>query len=137
MHTGQALGLLAGAVGAGDGDAGIKLYAGQGDIDMQAQSDSMTFAAKELVRLISANSHIDFAAAKSITLCTEAGASVTIEGGNITFACPGTISIKASSKSFTGPERTGYALPMFPRSVCKECLMKALRAGSPFAIQNG
>jgi uncharacterized protein involved in type VI secretion and phage assembly len=133
MHTGQALGLLAGAVGAGDGDAGIKLYAGQGDIDMQVQSDSMTFAAKELVRLISANSHIDFAAAKSITLCTEAGASVTIEGGNITFACPGTISIKASSKSFTGPTRTGYPLPGFPRSICKECLMKAMSSGSPFA----
>jgi type VI secretion system secreted protein VgrG len=133
MHTGQALGLLAGAVSAGDGNSGIKLYAGQGDIDMQAQSDTMTFAAKELVRLISANSHIDFAAAKSITLCTEAGASLTIEGRNITFACPGTISIKASSKSFTGPTNSAYPLPGFPRSICKECLMKAMRSGSPFA----
>jgi type VI secretion system VgrG family protein len=116
MHAGQAVGLLAGAVGAGEGNTGIKLYAGQGDIDLQAQSDTMTFAAKELVKLISANSHIDFAAAKSITLCTEAGASITIEGGNITFACPGTLSIKASSKSFTGPASLGYPLPTLPRS---------------------
>jgi uncharacterized protein (DUF2345 family) len=116
MHSGQALGLLAGAVGAGEGNTGIKLYAGQGDIDMQAQSDTMTFAAKELVKLISANSHIDFAAAKSITLCTEGGASLTMEGGNITFACPGTISIKAASKSFTGPTSNGYGLPRFPKT---------------------
>jgi uncharacterized protein involved in type VI secretion and phage assembly len=132
MHSGQALGLLAGAVGAGKGNAGIKLYAGQGDIDMQAQSDTMTFAAKELVRLISANSHIDLAAAKSITLCTEAGASLTIEGGNITFACPGTISIKASSKSFTGPTSTDYPLPVFPRSICVACLKKSLTAAPAF-----
>ncbi|TCS32895.1 Rhs element Vgr protein [Paucimonas lemoignei] len=119
VHSGQAIGLLAGAVGAGDGDVGIKLYAGQGDVDMQAQSDTMTFAAKELVRLISANSHVDFAAAKSIELCTEGGASLKIEGGNITFACPGKISIKAASKSFTGPARLNYALPQMPRGEFK------------------
>lgn len=137
VHSGQAIGLLAGAVGAGEGGAGIKLYAGQGDVDLQAQNDAMTFAAKELVKLVSANSHIDFAAAKSIELCTEGGASLRIEGGNITFACPGTISIKASSKSFTGPTRMNYGMPKFPRSVCKECLLKAMQVGSPFAVQNG
>jgi type VI secretion system secreted protein VgrG len=132
MHSGQAIGLLAGAVGAGEGNTGIKLYTGQGDVELQAQSDTMTFAAKELVRLISANSHIDFAAAKSITLCTEAGASLTIEGGNITFACPGTISIKASSKSFTGPTSSDYSLPAFPRSICVACLKKSLAAAPAF-----
>jgi uncharacterized protein (DUF2345 family) len=132
VHTGQAIGLLAGAVGAGEGNTGIKLYAGQGDVDLQAQSDTMTFAAKELVKLISANSHIDFGAAKSITLCTEAGASLTIEGGNITFACPGTISIKASSKSFTGPTNADYSLPAFPRSICVACLKKSLAAAPAF-----
>jgi type VI secretion system secreted protein VgrG len=134
MHSGQALGILAGAVGAGDGNSGIKLYAGEGDIDMQAQSDTMTFAAKELVKLISANSHIDFAAAKSITLCTAEGASLTIEGGNITFACPGTISVKASTKTFTRPTSMNYPLSSFPRSICKECLKKALATGQVFSI---
>ncbi|MGZ3241537.1 MAG: type VI secretion system Vgr family protein, partial [Burkholderiaceae bacterium] len=79
MHSGQAVGILAGAVSAGDGDTGIKLFAGQGDIDLQAQSDTMTFASKDLMKFISANSHIDFAAAKSIELCTEQGASLKIE----------------------------------------------------------
>ncbi len=134
VHSGQAIGVLAGAVGAGDGDAGIKLYAGQGDVDLQAQSDAMTFAAKELVKLVSANSHVDFAAAKSIELCTEGGASLKIEGGNITFACPGKISIKASSKSFTGPTKQDYALPMMPRSSCKNCILNAVKQGAPGII---
>ncbi|WP_460839262.1 type VI secretion system Vgr family protein [Noviherbaspirillum agri] len=119
IHSGQAIGLLAGAVSAGEDNAGIKLYAGQGDIELQAQSDEMTFAARELVKIASSNSHVDFAAAKSITLCTEGGASLTIAGGNITFACPGTISIKAGSKSFGGPERMNYRLIQMPRGEFK------------------
>jgi type VI secretion system secreted protein VgrG len=116
IHSGQAIGLLAGAVGAGEGDTGIQLYAGQGDVQLQAQSDEMTLAARDLVRLISTNSHVDFAAAKSIVICTEGGASLTIEGGNITFACPGTISVKGASKSFAGPVKAGYVLPQMLQS---------------------
>jgi uncharacterized protein (DUF2345 family) len=101
---------------------------------MQAQNDAMTLAAKEMVRLISASSHVDFAAAKSIELCTEGGASLKIEGGNITFACPGKISIKAGSKSFTGPTNMNYTLPRFPKSVCKRCKRSAAGSGSPFSL---
>ncbi|WP_292933024.1 type VI secretion system Vgr family protein [Noviherbaspirillum sp.] len=116
LHSGQAIGLLAGAVSAGEDNTGIKLYAGQGDVELQAQSDEIRLAAKELVKLASVSSHVDFAAAKNITLCTEGGASVTIEGGNITFACPGTISIKGASKSFAGPTRMNPQLPELPAS---------------------
>ena len=134
IHSGQAIGLLAGAVGADDDGSGIKLYAGQGDVQLQAHSDAMTFAAHDLVRLISANSHVDFAAAKRIEICTEGGASLTIEGGNITFACPGTISIKAASKRFAGPASHSYGLPRFPKSICKRCKRNAAGSGSPFSV---
>ncbi|QDZ30389.1 DUF2345 domain-containing protein [Noviherbaspirillum sp. UKPF54] len=116
LHTGQALGLLAGAAGAGDGNTGIQLYAGQGDVELQAQDDGITLAAKETVKLASTSGHVDFAAAKSITLCTEGGASMTIEGGNITFACPGTISIRAASKSFGGPANICRDMPAWSTS---------------------
>ncbi len=116
MHSGQAIGLLAGAVGPGDDGSGLKLFAGQGDVELQAQSDELTLAAKELVKLVSADSHIDFAAAKSIVLCTEGGASLTLEGGNVSFECPGTISMKSGSKEFGGPERNQFLLPVLPNS---------------------
>lgn len=130
IHSGQAIGLLAGV----NGEGGIKLYAGQGDVQLQAHSDAMSFAAKEAVRIASANSHVDFAAAKSITLCTAGGASLTIEGGNITFACPGTLSVKAASKSFGGPARMNPVLPKFPNAICKRCKRNAAAAGAPFSL---
>ena len=106
IHTGQAIGVLAGAVAAGDKAAGkgITLIADQGDIEIQAQADTLQVAAKQDVSIQSKTAHIDWAAAKRIVLSTAGGASITIEGGNITTECPGTITIKAGTKSFVGAE---------------------------------
>jgi type VI secretion system secreted protein VgrG len=84
---------------------------------------------------VSANAHVDWAAAKKISLSTAGGANITIEGGNITVQCPGKIMIHAGTKKFSGPERLKYPLPTLPRSVCVECLLKSRASGSPFAIK--
>jgi uncharacterized protein (DUF2345 family) len=100
---------------------------------MQAQNDLIEIAAKGLVNIMSAHAHIDWAAAKRIVLCTAGGASITIEGGNIIIECPGTITIRASVKSFLGPQGTRYPMPQMPKSVCVECLKNAAASGSPLA----
>ena len=92
----------------------------------------MAFQAKDDLNLVSIMEHIDFAAGKRIVIATEGGASITIDGG-ITVECPGTITVHASKKSFAGPTRGDYGLPTFPQTVCKECLLAAMKAGSPFA----
>ncbi|MFV5216168.1 type VI secretion system Vgr family protein [Azonexus caeni] len=112
IHTGQAIGLVAGAIRPGEGNTGIKLIAAKDDIDLQAQSDEMKFQAKQDLRIVSANAHVDFAAAKKIHLAVKGGASITIDGG-ITVQCPGTITVHASKKKFSGPVRENYALPRF------------------------
>lgn len=132
IHTGQAIGLVAGAIEPGDGNCGITIIAGKDDIDLQAQSDEMKFQAKQDMKLVSASAHIDFAAAKKIHLAVEGGASITIDGG-ITVQCPGTITVQASKKKFSGPVSQNYALPQFPQNVCVECMLKAMQSGSPFA----
>lgn len=132
IHAGQAIGLVAGAIRAGDGNTGIKLIAAKDDIDLQAQSDEMKFQAKKEMKLVSVNAHIDFAAAKRIHLAVEGGASITIDGG-ILVQCPGTITVHASKKTFSGPASQNYALPQFPQSVCVECLLKAMKSGSALA----
>ncbi|MBS1130014.1 MAG: Rhs element Vgr protein [Proteobacteria bacterium] len=132
IHSGQAIGLLAGAINPGDGNTGLKLIAAKDDIDLQAQSDEMKFLAKKDIKLVSATQHIDFAAAKKIHLAVQGGASITIDGG-ITVQCPGTITVHASKKSFTGPEKGDYALPVFPQNVCIECMLAAMKSGSPFS----
>jgi type VI secretion system secreted protein VgrG len=116
IHSGQAIGVLAGAVNPGEGKVGLQLIAGKGAIDYQAQADELKLQARDQVNVISANAHIDWAAAKSISLSTAGGANITIAGGNITVQCPGKITIKAGTKNFSGPDRLTYPLPNLPNS---------------------
>jgi type VI secretion system secreted protein VgrG len=135
LHTGQAVGVLGGAVAPGLNGMGIELIAAQGAMTIQAQGDTMAVQARDMVSVISANAHIDWAAAKSITLSTAGGANITIAGGNITVQCPGKITVHAGKKSFLGPERLDWPLPVLPRAICLDCLMKALRSGSALAVK--
>ncbi|MCC7682689.1 DUF2345 domain-containing protein, partial [Janthinobacterium sp. FW305-128] len=132
LHAGQAIGVLGGVVKAGENDIGLQMIAASQSIDVQAQADVLNVQAREEVNVISANAHVDWAAAKSIRLSTAGGANITIEGGNITIQCPGKITVYAGRKSFIGPTRLAYPLPALPASVCKACLLAALRSGSPF-----
>ena len=103
IHTGQAIGVLGGAIKPGQGaGTGLSLLAAQGKVSLQAQAGPMQVAAKKDLKLQTANAHIDWAAAKKITLATSGGASIVIEGGNITVQCPGKITVKAGKKSFVG-----------------------------------
>ncbi|PHV22403.1 type VI secretion system tip protein VgrG [Janthinobacterium sp. BJB446] len=130
LHTGQAIGMLGGAVKAGEGDAGVQLIAAQGTIDAQAQGDTLRLQACDEVNVISANAHVDWAAAKSIRLSTAGGANITIEGGNITIQCPGKITVFAGKKSFVGPTRAPYVMPPLPSSTCKSCILSAMQQGA-------
>jgi len=135
IHTGQAIGVLGGSVKAGEGNIGLQMIAAKDANVFQALRDKATIQARDEVNVISANSHIDWAAAKSISLSTAGGANITIDGGNITVQCPGKITVHAGRKSFTGPERLDYVLPRLPREVCVECLLKALKAGSALSLK--
>ncbi|MDO8032789.1 type VI secretion system Vgr family protein [Janthinobacterium sp. SUN128] len=130
LHTGQAIGMLGGAVKAGESDAGVQLIAAQGIIDAQAQGDTLRLQARDEVNVISANAHIDWAAAKSIRLSTAGGANITIESGNITIQCPGKITVFAGKKSFVGPTRAPYVMPPLPSSTCKSCILSAMQQGA-------
>jgi uncharacterized protein (DUF2345 family) len=135
MHTGQAIGMLAGAVKAGEGGAGLRMIAAKDAVEMQAQSDVLKVQARDEVSIVSANAHVDWAAAKRISLSTADGANITIEGGNITVQCPGKILIQAAKKSFLSPEQAPFPFPTMPHTICKDCLLLAAKAGSPFVAK--
>jgi uncharacterized protein (DUF2345 family) len=132
VHTGQAIGVLGGAVKAGEGGMGLQLIAAKDAIEIQAQGDELKVQARDDVNVISANAHIDWAAAKSISLSTAGGANITIAGGNIMVQCPGKITVHAGKKSFGAPEQMNYKLPILPQSVCIECLAKRAAQRSAF-----
>ncbi|AKJ30904.1 type VI secretion system Vgr family protein [Caldimonas brevitalea] len=117
LHTGQAIGVLAGSVKAGQGAAGtgLTLVAGQGNIDVQAQADALQVAAHQQIDIKSKNAHIDWAAVKKITLATAGGASITIDANGIVTQCPGKITVHAGKKSFAGPQHVSYDMPLMPK----------------------
>ncbi|PQO87891.1 type VI secretion system tip protein VgrG [Massilia phosphatilytica] len=133
IHTGLAIGVLGGAVKAA---IGLQFIAAKDAVDIQAQHDELKMQARDEVNVISANAHIDWAAAKRISLSTAGGANIMIEGGNIMVQCPGKITIQASKKNLESPTKISYPLPALPTSICVECLKKARNAGSPFVLRS-
>jgi len=113
IHSGQAIGVLGGVIQAGQEAAGkgLTLIAAQGDTVLQAQAGPLQVASQGTLTVQSASAHIDWASAKKITLSTASGANITLEGGNITVQCPGTITVKAGTKSFAGGGSESYSMP--------------------------
>jgi len=132
VHSGQAIGLLAGAQKA-DAEAGLSIIAGSDDLDFQAQHDELRVQAKDGLKIASTDKTVEFAAQKKIRFATAQGASITLQNGDITFECPGKITYRAVQRKLAGPVKGSFPLPQFPNSVCIPCMLKALRAGSPVA----
>ncbi|QCO66885.1 type VI secretion system tip protein VgrG [Luteimonas yindakuii] len=130
IHTGQAIGLLAAAVEGQTEANTLSLVSGEGELDLQAQNDQVRLRSRDQLRIVSANAEVDLAAGRTIHLATAGGASLTIEGGNITIACPGTIKVHAAKKSFVGPTSLERELVQF-QPVCIDCILKAAIAGTP------
>ena len=115
-HTGQAIGVLAGAIQPGPDAAGIGLsfIAAQGDLTAQAQAGTMQLAARDTVRLQSASRHIDWSAAQRVVLAVAGGASLTIDASGITVQCPGKLTVQAGRKSFVGAASVNTQLDPLP-----------------------
>ncbi|MFC3551862.1 type VI secretion system Vgr family protein [Lysobacter cavernae] len=145
IHAGQAIGWLANAVkpGASSHDAtnasaatvALSLVAAQGQLEFEAQHGIAKLQSREQLKIVSANAQVELAAGKTVHLATAGGASMTIEGGNITIACPGTITVHAGKKAFVGPVNESFALPKFPDSVCEECIKRAAVAAQAFVVR--
>ncbi|GJH36086.1 type VI secretion system tip protein VgrG [Paraburkholderia hospita] len=96
-------------------NAGMKLFAARGKIEIQAHTDNIELTAQKTLRLLSATETIEAAANQEILL-TSGGAYIRITSGNIEIHAPGNIDIKGSQHSFNGPASTTYPLPALPTS---------------------
>lgn len=97
---------------------GINLTAAKGTFTASALTDGMDLFAKQRVRVASESADIQLAAKTKIVL-NSGGASLEIEGGNMTFHCPGAFKIKAASFAFVGPGSVPTSLPSLPKSSLK------------------
>ncbi|CAJ5365481.1 Rhs element Vgr protein [Burkholderia pseudomallei] len=131
VHSGQGIGWLAGANGAQG--VGMSVIAGKDDLALQAQHDLMALRARDDLRVASIGADVEIAAKQTVRLAVSGGAHLTIEGGNVTFGCPGSLVVHAAQHTFVGPDQLAPALPQFPEKVCVECLKHAMQSGSALA----
>ncbi|MFA5983581.1 MAG: type VI secretion system Vgr family protein [Methylococcaceae bacterium] len=80
---------------------GIKAIAANGPVSVQAHTGALEILADQAITITSVNNRIDLKANSQITL--QAGqTTITLNGGNITFTCPGQFSAKGGQHPFSG-----------------------------------
>ncbi|HEV2609856.1 MAG TPA: type VI secretion system tip protein VgrG, partial [Noviherbaspirillum sp.] len=95
--------------------AGIKLFAGKGKVQIQAQDDNIEITARKDVRIASIAANINIGTPNSLTL-TAGGCQIRMSGGTIDIKAPGPVNIHGSIKHLTSPAGGSYsgALPAVP-----------------------
>ena len=92
---------------------GIQAIAGNGPVSLQAHTDQLEILADKEITVISVNDCIEIKAKEKIVL--QAGQSaITLEGGDITFACPGKFSVKGGKHIFDQRANAAAALESLP-----------------------
>jgi type VI secretion system secreted protein VgrG len=95
---------------------GLEAVAANGPLSLQAHTDQLELLADKEVTVVSVNDSISINAKNQIVL--KAGqSSITLDGANITFACPGTFSVKGSGHSLGGGASAAASLPVLPTGV--------------------
>ncbi|VWM17207.1 type VI secretion system Vgr family protein [Burkholderia lata] len=96
-------------------NAGMKLFAGKGKVEIQAHADSIELTAQKALKLLAVTESVEGAAAKEILL-TSGGAYIRIANGNIEVHAPGKIDIKGAQHAFSGPTHLSQTMPTLPNS---------------------
>ncbi|MEQ6340161.1 MAG: type VI secretion system tip protein VgrG [Gammaproteobacteria bacterium] len=95
---------------------GIQAIAANGPLSLQAHTDQLEILADDSVTVTSVNGDIEIKASQKIVL--QAGqSSITLEGANITLACPGSVSVKGAVHGFEGAMREEAGLEGLPVGV--------------------
>ena len=97
-------------------NAGMKLFAAKGKVEIQAHNDNVELSAQKSVKLVSATEQIQ-AIAKGEILLTSGGAYIRIKDGNIEIHAPGKIDVKGAQHRFNGPTRIDEKFPSWNDSV--------------------
>jgi type VI secretion system secreted protein VgrG len=87
---------------------GIKIFASQGNVDIQAQNDEMQLSSKQDMKITSTDSEVIISANKKLTLTCD-GAAIVIENGGINMLAPGDVQVKSASFRILGP--SNYQAP--------------------------
>ena len=96
-------------------NAGIKLFAAKGKVEVQAQGNDLDLIAEKVVRLLSTTSRIEIHAKDEVTI-SAGGSSIKIDASGITNSTPGKWVAHASMHTMPGPASNPYVMPHIPKA---------------------
>jgi len=111
---------------------GIKLFASRGPVEIQAQNDTMGLLAKLGISIISTEDSIRVIAKKEL-LVGGGGSFTRYNASGIKHLTEGEYIAHAAHHSWPGEQGLPVEMPVTPKPICIECLLKALKAGSALA----
>ncbi len=91
-------------------NAGIKLFAAKGKVEVQAQSNDLDLIAEKVVRLLSTNSRIEIHA-KDEVIISAGGSFIKIDAAGITNGTSGSWTAQASIHTMKGPATQSHVMP--------------------------
>ncbi|PWF40980.1 type VI secretion system Vgr family protein [Massilia glaciei] len=95
---------------------GIQAIAGNGPVSLQAHTDQLEILADKSITVSSVNDSIEINANHKIVL--QAGqSSITLESSDITFACPGSLTVKGGQHLFDSGAATNAKLNDLPHEL--------------------
>ena len=107
VAAGEAISMLA-------RQAGMKLFAAKGKVEIQAQDDALDAFAKKDITVTSAEGKIEITAATELVVNC-GGAYIKLSGGNIELGCPGNILLKCANAQKMGAASLNMPAPEFPK----------------------
>ncbi len=93
---------------------GMRLFAGKGKVEIQAQSDDMELIADQVLQLISAKKSVRITAAEEIIL-NAGGSYIRVNSGGIEQGTRGKWVVHASTRKMVGPDSMTPPLPELPQ----------------------
>ncbi|HHA1835421.1 TPA: DUF2345 domain-containing protein [Enterobacter asburiae] len=107
VAAGEAISMLA-------RQAGMKLFAAKGKVEIQAQDDALEAIAKKDITVTSAEGKIKIIAATELVVNC-GGAYIKLSNGNIELGCPGNILLKCANVQKMGAASLNTPAPEFPK----------------------
>jgi type VI secretion system secreted protein VgrG len=113
---------------------GVQAYAANGPFSLRAHTDELQICADKAVTVISVNDQITIQAKTKIEL-VGGQSKLLLEGGNVTFSCPGLFEVKSSTHAFLEGGSKAAKLNALPQSKASRVPAAAI-VGAAFNIFN-
>jgi type VI secretion system secreted protein VgrG len=108
--------VAANAAGYFSQNGGIQTIAANGPVSLQAHTDELEILADKSIKVISVNDSIEVKANQKIVL-QSGQSSITLDGGDITFACPGNFTVKGGQHAFESGASGNAGLTELPHQL--------------------